>query len=101
MEVGNDVAVVAVTAGGDSLEVGVGDGLVVVPHPAAHVVPEDVRHVVTRGGRGAVVTDDALQLVAVLLRPSVSSSWLALHAGVGGAGEDVVVVVVLVDCRSA
>ena len=74
----------------DSLEVGGGHGLVVVPDPAAHVVPEDVRHVVTRGGRGAVVTDYALQLVAVLLRPS---TWLVLHAVVRGAGELFIVVV--------
>ena len=81
MEVGNDVAVVAVTAGGDSLEVGVGDGLVVVPHPAAHVVPEDVRHVVAGGGRGAVVTDHALQLVAVLPHHSLSSSsWVVVDS---------------------
>ena len=93
MEVGHYVAVEGVAARGDGLEVGGGHGLVVVPDPAAHVVPEDVSHVVAGGGRGAVVTDDALQLVAVILRPCVSSSWLVLDAGVGGAGEVFIVVV--------
>ena len=60
MKVGQDIAVVAVTAGGDSLEAGVGHGLVVVPHPGAHVVSEDVSDVVSRSGGSTVVTDHTL-----------------------------------------
>ena len=60
VKVGQNVAVVAVTAGCDSLKAGVGHGLVVVPHPGAHVVSEDVSDVVSRGGGSTVVTDHTL-----------------------------------------